>query len=229
MNNKSKRQEYIDSVEKKRYKISEAMDIFNNSPKAKFEESLDVSIKLGIDPEKSDQNVRGATSLPSGSGKSCKVAVFVEGDLAKEAKEAGADAVGMDDLVKKLKENQEDFDVIIATPDTMKIVSPLGKILGPKGIMPNPKTGTVTKDISKAVENAKAGQIRYRTDKGGIFHGRIGDLSFDSTKIKDNLEALLEDLKRNKPPSSKGVFIKKVFLSSTMGAGLEIDLSSLRY
>jgi len=229
MNNKSKRQEYIDSVEKKRYKISEAMDIFNNSPKAKFEESLDVSIKLGIDPEKSDQNVRGATSLPSGSGKSCKVAVFVEGDLAKEAKEAGADAVGMDDLVKKLKENQEDFDVIIATPDTMKIVSPLGKILGPKGIMPNPKTGTVTKDISKAVENAKAGQIRYRTDKGGIVHGRIGDLSFDSTKIQDNLEALLEDLKRNKPPSSKGVFIKKVFLSSTMGAGLEIDLSSLRY
>tara|TARA_Y100000588_G_C14171930_1_gene889572 strand:- start:381 stop:1070 length:690 start_codon:yes stop_codon:yes gene_type:complete len=229
MNNKSKRQEYIDSVEKKRYKISEAMDIFNNSPKAKFEESLDVSIKLGIDPEKSDQNVRGATSLPSGSGKSCKVAVFVEGDLAKEAKEAGADAVGMDDLVKKLKENQEDFDVIIATPDTMKIVSPLGKILGPKGIMPNPKTGTVTKDISKAVENAKAGQIRYRADKGGIVHGRIGDLSFDSTKIKDNLEALLEDLKRNKPPSSKGVFIKKVFLSSTMGAGLEIDLSSLRY
>ncbi len=229
MNNKSKRQEYIDSVEKKRYKISEAMDIFNNSPKAKFEESLDVSIKLGIDPEKSDQNVRGATSLPSGSGKSCKVAVFVEGDLAKDAKEAGADAVGMDDLVKKLKENQEDFDVIIATPDTMKIVSPLGKILGPKGIMPNPKTGTVTKDISKAVENAKAGQIRYRADKGGIVHGRIGDLSFDSTKIKDNLEALLEDLKRNKPPSSKGVFIKKVFLSSTMGAGLEIDLSSLRY
>ena len=229
MNNKYKRQEYIDSVEKKRYKISEAIDIFNNSPKAKFEESLDVSIKLGIDPEKSDQNVRGATSLPSGSGKSCKVAVFVEGDLAKDAKEAGADAVGMDDLVKKLKENQEDFDVIIATPDTMKIVSPLGKILGPKGIMPNPKNGTVTKDISKAVENAKAGQIRYRTDKGGIVHGRIGDLSFDSTKIKDNLEALLEDLKRNKPPSSKGVFIKKVFLSSTMGAGLEIDLSSLRY
>ena len=229
MNNKSKRQEYIDSVEKKRYKISEAIDIFNNSPKVKFEESLDVSIKLGIDPEKSDQNVRGATSLPSGSGKSCKVAVFVEGDLAKDAKEAGADAVGMDDLVKKLKENQEDFDVIIATPDTMKIVSPLGKILGPKGIMPNPKTGTVTKDISKAVENAKAGQIRYRADKGGIVHGRIGDLSFDSTKIKDNLEALLEDLKRNKPPSSKGVFIKKVFLSSTMGAGLEIDLSSLRY
>ena len=229
MNNKSKRQEYIDSVEKKRYKISEAMDIFNNSPKAKFEESLDVSIKLGIDPEKSDQNVRGATSLPSGSGKSCKVAVFVAGDLAKDAKEAGADAVGMDDLVKKLKENQEDFDVIIATPDTMKIVSPLGKILGPKGIMPNPKTGTVTKDISKAVENAKAGQIRYRADKGWIVHGRIGDLSFDSTKIKDNLEALLDDLKRNKPPSSKGVFIKKVFLSSTMGAGLEIDLSSLRY
>ncbi len=229
MSKKSKRQEYIGSVQKKRYQISEAIDILNNSPKTKFQESLDVSIRLGIDPEKSDQNVRGATSLPSGSGKPCKVAVVVEGDLAKEAEQAGADAVGMDDLVKKLQENQEDFDVIIATPDTMKLVSPLGKILGPKGIMPNPKTGTVTKDVGKAVKNAKAGQIRYRADKGGIVHGRIGDLTFDSSKVKDNLEALLEDLKRNKPPSSKGVFIKKVFLSSTMGAGIEIELSSLRY
>ena len=229
MSKKSKRQEYIGSVQKKRYQISEAIDILNNSPKTKFQESLDVSIRLGIDPEKSDQNVRGATSLPSGSGKPCKVAVVVEGGLAKEAEQAGADAVGMDDLVKKLQENQEDFDVIIATPDTMKLVSPLGKILGPKGIMPNPKTGTVTKDVGKAVKNAKAGQIRYRADKGGIVHGRIGDLTFDSSKVKDNLEALLEDLKRNKPPSSKGVFIKKVFLSSTMGAGIEIELSSLRY
>ncbi len=229
MSKKSKRQEYIGSVRKKRYQISEAMDILSDSPKTKFQESLDVSIRLGIDPEKSDQNVRGATSLPSGSGKSCKVAVVVEGDLAKEAEQAGADAVGMEDLVKKLQENQEDFDVIIATPDTMKLVSPLGKILGPKGIMPNPKTGTVTKDVGKAVKNAKAGQIRYRADKGGIVHGRIGDLTFDSSKVKDNLEALLEDLKRNKPPSSKGVFIKKVFLSSTMGAGIEIELSSLRY
>jgi len=229
MSKKSKRKEYIESIEKRRYKVSEVMELFNNSPKAKFVESLDVSIKLGIDPEKSDQNVRGATSLPSGSGKSCRVAVFVEGELAKQAEEAGADAVGMDDLVKKLQEGKEDFDVIIATPETMKIVSPLGKILGPKGIMPNPKTGTVTKDVSKAVKSAKAGQVRYRTDKGGIVHGRIGDLSFDSKKIQENIEALLEDLKRNKPPSSKGVFIEKLFISSTMGAGLEIDLSSLRY
>ena len=224
----SKRQQHLLSLEKRKYNIPEALDFFLSSPKTKFRESIDVSINLGIDPEKSDQNVRGATSLPSGSGKSCKVAVFVEDNLVQEVKEAGADATGMEDLANRLKK-EEDFDVIIATPDTMKIVSPLGKILGPKGIMPNPKTGTVTKDVINAVKNAKAGQIRYRADKAGIVHGRIGDLSFSAEKIQKNVEALLEDLNRNKPSSSKGIFIKKISLSSTMGAGIEIDLSSLSF
>ncbi|MAS58774.1 MAG: 50S ribosomal protein L1 [Gammaproteobacteria bacterium] len=224
----SKRQQHLLSLEKRKYNIPEALDFFLSSPTAKFRESIDVSINLGIDPEKSDQNVRGATSLPSGSGKSCKVAVFVEDNLVQEVKEAGADATGMEDLANRLKK-EEDFDVIIATPDTMKIVSPLGKILGPKGIMPNPKTGTVTKDVINAVKNAKAGQIRYRADKAGIVHGRIGDLSFSAEKIQKNVEALLEDLNRNKPSSSKGIFIKKISLSSTMGAGIEIDLSSLSF
>ena len=225
----SKRQQHLLSLEKRKYNIPEALDFFLSSPTAKFRESIDVSINLGIDPEKSDQNVRGATSLPSGSGKSCKVAVFVEDNLVQEVKEAGADATGMEDLANRLKKEEEDFDVIIATPDTMKIVSPLGKILGPKGIMPNPKTGTVTKDVINAVKNAKAGQIRYRADKAGIVHGRIGDLSFSAEKIQKNVEALLEDLNRNKPSSSKGIFIKKISLSSTMGAGIEIDLSSLSF
>ena len=224
----SKRQQHLLSLEKRKYNIPEALDFFLSSPTAKFGESIDVSINLGIDPEKSDQNVRGATSLPSGSGKSCKVAVFVEDNLVQEVKEAGADATGMEDLANRLKK-EEDFDVIIATPDTMKIVSPLGKILGPKGIMPNPKTGTVTKDVINAVKKAKAGQIRYRSDKAGIVHGRIGDLSFSAEKIQKNVEALLEDLKRNKPSSLKGIFIKKISLSSTMGAGIEIDLSSLSF
>ena len=224
----SKRQQHFLSLEKRKYNIPEALDFFLSSPKVKFRESIDVSINLGIDPEKSDQNVRGATSLPSGSGKSCKVAVFIEGNLVQELKEAGADAIGMEDLANRLKK-EEDFDVIIATPDTMKIVSPLGKILGPKGIMPNPKTGTVTKDVINAVKKAKAGQIRYRSDKAGIVHGRIGDLSFSAEKIQKNVEALLEDLKRNKPSSLKGIFIKKISLSSTMGAGIEIDLSSLSF
>ena len=225
----SKRQQHLLSLEKRKYNIPEALDFFLSSPTAKFRESIDVSINLGIDPEKSDQNVRGATSLPSGSGKPCKVAVFIEDNLVQEVKEAGADAIGMEDLANRLKEEKEDFDVIIATPDTMKIVSPLGKILGPKGIMPNPKTGTVTKDVINAVKNAKAGQIRYRADKAGIVHGRIGDLSFSAEKIQKNVEALLEDLNRNKPSSSKGIFIKKISLSSTMGAGIEIDLSSLSF
>ena len=225
----SKRQQHFLSLEKRKYNIPEALDFFLSSPKTKFRESIDVSINLGIDPEKSDQNVRGATSLPSGSGKPCKVAVFIEDNLVQEVKEAGADAIGMEDLANRLKEEKEDFDVIIATPDTMKIVSPLGKILGPKGIMPNPKTGTVTKDVINAVKKAKAGQIRYRSDKAGIVHGRIGDLSFSAEKIQKNVEALLEDLKRNKPSSLKGIFIKKISLSSTMGAGIEIDLSSLSF
>ena len=225
----SKRKEYIDSLDDKTYQVSEAMEFLQSAPKTKFNESIDVAINLGIDPSKSDQNMRGATILPAGSGKPCKVAVFVEGDEANSAKEAGADAVGMDDLAEELKTGEVDFDVVIATPDTMKIVSPLGKILGPKGIMPNPKTGTVTKDVATAVKNAKAGQIRYRSDKSAIIHGRIGDITYSAEQIKQNLETLLDDLKRNKPPSAKGVFIKKATLSSTMGAGVEIDLSSLSF
>ena len=225
----SKRKEYIDSLDDKKFQVSEAMEFLQSAPKTKFNESIDVAINLGIDPSKSDQNMRGATILPAGSGKPCKVAVFVEGDEANSAKEAGADAVGMDDLAEELKTGEVDFDVVIATPDTMKIVSPLGKILGPKGIMPNPKTGTVTKDVATAVKNAKAGQIRYRSDKSAIIHGRIGDITYSAEQIKQNLETLLDDLKRNKPPSAKGVFIKKATLSSTMGAGVEIDLSSLSF
>jgi len=225
----SKRREHINTVEERKYQVSEAVEFFQSSPKLKFNESIDVAINLGIDTSKSDQNMRGATILPAGSGKPCKVAVFVEGDQAKEAEEAGADAVGMEDLAEEFKKGEIDYDVVIATPDTMKIVSPLGKVLGPKGIMPNPKTGTVTKDVSTAVKNAKAGQIRYRSDKGAIVHGRIGDISYTPDQIKQNLETLLEDLKRNKPPSAKGIFIRKATLSSTMGAGVEIDLSSLSF
>ena len=209
--------------------VSEAMEFLQSAPKVKFNESIDVAINLGIDPSKSDQNMRGATLLPAGSGKPCKVAVFVEGDQASAATEAGADSVGMDDLAEELKKGEVDFDVVIASPDTMKIVSPLGKILGPKGIMPNPKTGTVTKDIGKAVKNAKAGQIRYRADKSGIVHGRIGDLSYSPEQIKQNIEALLVDLKRIKPASSKGIFIKKLSLTSTMGAGIELDMALLSF
>ena len=225
----SKRQEYFNTLEERKYSISEAVQFLKSAPKRNFEESVDVSINLGIDTSKSDQTVRSAISLPAGTGKSCKVAVFSDSEQAKEALEAGADAVGMEDLAEKIKKGEDDFDVVIATPATMKLVSPLGKILGPKGTMPNPKTGTVTKDIGKAVKNAKAGQIRYRADKGGIIHGRIGDLSYSNEQIQQNIETLLEDIKRNKPASSKGIFIKKVSLSSTMGAGIELDMGSLSF
>lgn len=225
----TKRQKYLASLEEKKYSISDAVEFLKSGPKSNFEESVDVAINLGIDSSKSDQTVRSATSLPAGTGKTCKVAVFAEPEQAKEAIEAGADAAGMEDLVEKIKEGPDDFDVVIATPDTMKIVSPLGKILGPKGTMPNPKTGTVTKDLGKAVKNAKRGQIRYRADKSGIVHGRIGDLSYSADQIQQNIEALLADIKRNKPASSKGVFIKRLFLTSTMGAGVELDMGSLSF
>lgn len=224
----SKRQQYSSSLEEKKYKVSEAMDFLKAAPKSKFTEAIDVAINLGIDASKSDQAIRSAISLPAGTGKTSTVAVFVEGELAQKAAEAGADAVGMEDLATKFKNEEDDYDVVIATPDSMKIVSPLGKILGPKGIMPNPKTGTVTKDVVSAVKKAKAGQIRYRTDKSGIIHGRIGDLSYSSEQIKENIEVLLKDLKKNKPASSKGIFITGLFLSSTMGAGIELDMSTLQ-
>jgi large subunit ribosomal protein L1 len=225
----TKRQEYLSTLEDKKYTLTEAVEFLKSGPKSNFEESVDVAINLGIDTSKSDQTVRSATSLPAGTGKTTKVAVFAETEQAQEAIEAGADAVGMEDLSEKIKKGEDDFDVVIATPDTMKLVSPLGKILGPKGTMPNPKTGTVTKDIGKAVKNAKAGQIRYRADKSGIIHGRIGDLSYSAEQIQQNIETLLDDLKRNKPASSKGVFIKKLSITSTMGAGIELDMASLRF
>tara|TARA_B110001454_G_C12704008_1_gene427831 strand:- start:3 stop:689 length:687 start_codon:yes stop_codon:yes gene_type:complete len=218
-----------DLEEGKNYSIEEVINLIQSYPKLNFKESIDVAIRLGVDPQKSDQNMRGALSLPSGSGKPCRVAVFVDGDLADKARKAGADKVGMEDLVDSIKSGEINYDVIVATPDTMKLVSPLGKQLGPKGLMPNPKEGTVTKDVVRAVELAKAGQIRYRSDKNGIIHGRIGDITYSEVQIKENLETLLTDLKKNKPASAKGIFIKKVFLSSTMGPSFSLDMSTLNF
>ena len=210
-------------------KLEFAVSEINESASKNFKEALDVAVNLGIDPKKTDQAVRGATNLPHGNGKTYKVAVFAEGDEAKDAKENGADKVGMEDLADEMKKGNLDFDVIIATPATMKVVSPLGQILGPKGLMPNPKSETVTKDIKSAVKNAKSGQIRYKTDKQGIIHTRIGQVGYSEDQIRDNLEAFLTDLKKAKPPSSKGVFISKVSISSTMGKGFDLDLTNLNF
>ena len=217
------------SQETKKYLIEEALDELNSNASKKFTESLDVSINLGIDASKSDQNVRGASNLPHGNGKSFKVAVFADGDEATQAKEAGADKVGMEDLAEEIKGGNMDFDVVIATPETMRVVSPLGQILGPKGLMPNPKSETVTKDIPNTVKNAKSGQIRYKSDKQGIIHARIGQIGYTEEQLKDNLEAFLTDVKKAKPPSAKGVYISKVTLSSTMGKGFEIDTAKLNF
>ena len=217
------------SQETKKYLIEEALGELNSKASKKFTESLDVSINLGIDASKSDQNVRGASNLPHGNGKSFKVAVFADGDEAAQAKEAGADKVGMEDLVEEIKAGNMDFDVVIATPETMRVVSPLGQILGPKGLMPNPKSETVTKDIPNTVKNAKSGQIRYKSDKQGIIHARIGQIGYTEEQLKDNLEAFLTDVKKAKPPSAKGVYISKVTLSSTMGKGFEIDTAKLNF
>ncbi|MDA9725074.1 50S ribosomal protein L1 [Gammaproteobacteria bacterium] len=217
------------SQETKKYLIEEALGELNSNASKKFTESLDVSINLGIDASKSDQNVRGASNLPHGNGKSFKVAVFADGDEATQAKEAGADKVGMEDLAEEIKAGNMDFDVVIATPETMRVVSPLGQILGPKGLMPNPKSETVTKDIPNTVKNAKSGQIRYKSDKQGIIHARIGQIGYTEEQLKDNLEAFLTDVKKAKPPSAKGVYISKVTLSSTMGKGFEIDTAKLNF
>ena len=217
------------SQETKKYLIEEALEELNSKASKKFTESLYVSINLGIDASKSDQNVRGASNLPHGNGKSFKVAVFAEGDEAAQAKEAGADIVGMEDLADEIKSGVMNFDVVIATPDTMKVVSPLGQILGPKGLMPNPKSETVTKDIPNTVKNAKSGQIRYKSDKQGIIHARIGQIGYTEEQLKDNLEAFLTDVKKAKPPSAKGIYISKVTLSSTMGKGFEIDTAKLNF
>ncbi len=213
----------------KAYPIEEAVTILSELSKVKFKESVDVSINLGVDPRKSDQVVRGSTVLPNGTGKSVRVAVFAQGDNADAAKEAGADIVGMEDLADTIKGGTLDFDVCIATPDAMRVVGQLGQILGPRGLMPNPRLGTVTPDVAEAVRNAKAGQVRYRTDKNGIIHGAVGNVEFDAQSIKQNIEALLVDLKKAKPASSKGTYVKKVVLSTTMGAGIPIDQASLDF
>ncbi|WP_062058890.1 50S ribosomal protein L1 [Cellvibrio sp. OA-2007] len=217
--------EKVDST--KQYSIEEAVALLKDLSNVKFAETVDVSVNLGIDPRKSDQSVRGATTLPHGNGKSVRVAVFTQGANAEAAKAAGAEFVGMDELAAEIKAGKMDFDVVIASPDAMRVVGQLGQVLGPRGLMPNPKTGTVTPDVVTAVKNAKAGQIRYRAEKGGIIHGGLGKISFDAVAIKENLEALIGDLKKAKPATSKGIYIKKISLSSTMGPGLVIDQASL--
>ena len=225
----SKRQKAINEKVQpgKLYAIDEAVALLKDVTAIKFPESIDVAINLGVDARKSDQVVRGATTLPHGNGKSVRVAVFTQGDNAEKAKAAGADFVGMEDLAEQVKGGMMDFDVVVASPDAMRVVGQLGQVLGPRGLMPNPKTGTVTPDVETAVKNAKAGQVRFRTDKNGIIHGAVGSIAFEPGAIKENIEALLADLKKAKPASSKGVYLKKITLSSTMGPGLAIDQSSL--
>ena len=211
----------------KHYSMPEAVEILEELSSEKFKESYDISINLGVDPKKSDQVVRGAIVLPNGTGKSVRVAVFAQGDKATQAKDAGADIVGMEELAEAVKNGELNFDLVIATPDSMRVVGQLGQILGPRGLMPNPRLGTVTQDVSEAVSNAKAGQVMYRTDKNGIVHGGIGKVGFDAQSLQQNLEGLIADLKKSKPASSKGTYLKKIVLSTTMGAGLQIDQSSL--
>jgi len=211
----------------KLYSFEEALDLLKELSTVKFTESVDVSVNLGVDPRKSDQAVRGATVLPNGTGKTVRVAVFTQGANADAAMEAGADIVGMDDLAEEVKKGNMDFDVVIASPDAMRVVGTLGQILGPRGLMPNPKVGTVTQDVATAVKNAKAGQVRYRTDKGGIIHCQIGRLDFETESLKQNLSALLADLVKAKPTSAKGIYMRKLSVSTTMGPGLQVDHTSL--
>lgn len=209
----------------KTYSVSEAMDIFKSVKSDKFEESIDISIRLGVDPNKSDQNVRGAVTLPNSLGKQVSVAVFADGDQAEAAKKAGAEHIGMDDLAEKFTKEEISVDVVVSASSAMRVVGKLGQILGPKGLMPNPKTGTVTDDVATAVNNAKAGQVRFRTDKNGIIHGSIGKVSFDNDKIISNAGALISELTKLKPASAKGVFIGNIALSSTMGPGVKVNSS----
>lgn len=213
----------------KAYDVLEAVSLLNDLSTVKFKESIDVAVNLGVDPRKSDQVVRGASVLPNGTGKTVRVAVFTQGANADKAKEAGADLVGMDDLAEEVQKGNLDFDVVIASPDAMRVVGKLGQILGPRGLMPNPKTGTVTPDVATAVQNAKAGQVRYRTDKAGIIHCAVGQVGFEPGAIKQNIEALMGDLKKAKPAAAKGTYIKRITLSSTMGPGVSIDQASLEY
>ncbi|WP_070339411.1 50S ribosomal protein L1 [Pseudomonas aeruginosa] len=211
----------------KQYSFEEAAKLLAELSTIKFKESVDVAVNLGVDPRKSDQVVRGATVLPNGTGKTVRVAVFTQGPAAEAALAAGADKVGMDELAAEMKGGDLNYDVVIASPDAMRVVGQLGQILGPRGLMPNPKVGTVTPDVATAVKNAKAGQVRFRTDKNGIIHSSVGKVDFEPAKLQQNVEALLADLKRLKPSSSKGVYVKRVTLSTTMGPGLQIDLASL--
>jgi large subunit ribosomal protein L1 len=210
----------------KLYPISDALKAVKENATAKFNESIDVSINLGIDAKKSDQTVRGALVLPQGTGKTMRVAVFAQGDRAQQAKDAGADIVGFDDLANDIKAGKMDFDVVIATPDAMRVVGALGQILGPRGLMPNPKVGTVTQDVTLAVKNAKAGQVQYRTDKAGIVQCSIGRASFTVEALEENVKALIDAVNRSRPATAKGIFLKKISVSSTMGAGVRVDQSS---
>ena len=209
------------------YAAVEGFDLLKSTAKAKFVESVDVAIQLGIDATKSDQNVRGATVLPNGTGKTVRVLVFTQGELADQAKAAGADFVGMDELAAEVKKGKADFDVVIASPDAMRVVGQLGQILGPRGLMPNPKVGTVTRDVATAVKNAKAGQVRYRNDKAGNIQTSIGNVSFSSQQLAENLAALVDAIVKQKPAAAKGTFIKKIAVSTTMGVGLTVDKASL--
>jgi large subunit ribosomal protein L1 len=211
----------------KQYPIDEALGLVKQFATAKFAESIDVAVNLGIDASKSDQQVRGSTVMPNGTGKTVRVAVFTSGKNADAARAAGADIVGLEDLAEKVKAGELNFDVVIASPDAMRVVGQLGQILGPRGLMPNPKVGTVTPNVAEAIKNAKAGQVRYRVDKGGIIHCAIGKSNFESAKLKENLVALLHDLQKHKPASSKGIYLKKLTLSSTMGPGVSIDQATL--
>jgi large subunit ribosomal protein L1 len=214
-------------TQNKNYPVNEALDIVKKAAKAKFDESVDVAVNLGIDAKKSDQLVRGSVVLPAGTGKKVRVAVFTGGAKAEEARAAGADIVGLEDLAEKVKAGQIDFDVAIASPDAMRVVGQLGQILGPRGLMPNPKVGTVTPDVAGAVRNAKAGQVRYRCDKAGIVHCTIGKASFTPAALKENLLALIADIQKHKPSTSKGVFLQRVSVSSTMGPGVGVDRATL--
>ena len=211
----------------KAYALADALSLVKETATAKFNESVDVAVNLGVDPRKSDQVVRGSVVLPAGTGKSVRVAVFAQGDKAEAAKAAGAEVVGFDDLAEQVKAGNLNFDVVIATPDAMRVVGALGQILGPRGLMPNPKVGTVTMDVTTAVKNAKAGQVQYRTDKAGIVHATIGRASFEADKLEQNLRALIDALQKAKPAAAKGVYLKKIALSSTMGPGVRVDAASL--
>ncbi|MCK0527423.1 MULTISPECIES: 50S ribosomal protein L1 [unclassified Anaerobiospirillum] len=226
----SKRMKEIRSIidRNREYDVNEGFETLIKTAKAKFVESVDVAIQLGIDPTKSDQNIRGATVLPNGTGRTVRVVVFTQGEKAEQAKAAGADFVGMDELAHEIKQGKSDFDVVIASPDAMRVVGQLGQILGPRGLMPNPKVGTVTQDVATAVKNAKSGQVRYRNDKTGVIQASIGKVNFTPAQLTENLNALLSAIVKAKPATSKGTFIKKVAISTTMGGGITVDKSTLK-